>query len=61
MELEVNDEELRLDLAILIGREEAVSLGLGEVTCRRKKTGGAPSKISTKWGRERRHCREPLS
>ena len=49
MEVEVDDMELGLGLAILLGREELVRLGRGEVTCRRKKKGGRPIKISTNW------------
>ena len=49
LKVEVDEKELGLGLAILLGREELVRLGLGEVTCRRKKKEGRPIKIPTNW------------
>ena len=40
LEVEVDDNELALFLAIEVGREELEDLGLGEVTNRRKRRGG---------------------
>jgi hypothetical protein len=49
LEVEVDDTELGLALAILLGREQLEQLGLGQVTCRRKRAGGRPIGITTKW------------
>ena len=49
LEVLVDDTELGLGLAILVSREELVRLGLGEVTCRRKRRGGRPILITTNW------------
>jgi len=48
LEVEVDDKELSLMLAILISRDEVEDLGLGEVVCKRKRR-GRPILITTKW------------
>ena len=49
LEVEVDDAELALFLAIEVPREELERLGLGEVTNTRKRRGGRPILITTKW------------
>ena len=49
LEVEVDDKELGLMLAILVGQDEVERLGLGEVVCKRKRRGGRPILITTKW------------
>ena len=48
VEVEVDDTELGLMLAILVSREEVEGAGLGEVVCKRKRK-GRPILITTKW------------
>ena len=48
LEVEVDDNELSLALAILVSREEVADLGLGEVVSKRKRK-GRPILITTKW------------
>ena len=48
IDTEVEDTEVGLMLAILVEREELERLGLGEVTCRRKRK-GKRFLITTKW------------
>ena len=49
LEVEVDDAELALFLSIEVSREELERLGLGEVTNKRKRSGGRPILITTKW------------
>ena len=48
MEVEVDDNELSLALAILMSREELEDLGLGDVVAKRRRR-GRPILITTKW------------
>ena len=49
LEVEVDDGELALFLAIEVDRDELKDLGLGEVTNKRRRRGGRPILITTKW------------
>ena len=49
LEVEVDDAELALFLAIEVDREELERRGLGQVTNKRKRRGGRPILITTKW------------
>ena len=49
LDVEVDDAELALFLSIEVSREELERLGLGEVTNKRKRSGGRPILITTKW------------
>ena len=48
LEVEVDDNEISLALAILVSREEVEGLGLGEVVGKKKRK-GRPILITTKW------------